>query len=89
MTIKMTPFQLKQIAGALETDAQSLKSEMDAVNTIIQFLRTTEIAPRLEMIYADWDQAYQTNFVNWEKVVRGFANHLQVTANNMIIAQQE
>lgn len=83
------PSQLDRIASTLETDAQSIKSELDAVNQIIQFLKTTHIAPRLERIYADWDQAYNSEFVNWDHLVRDFAGYLRTTAKNMKNAQIE
>ena len=84
-----TPSQLNQIASSLETDAQSLKTELESVNQIVQFLKTTHIAPRLDRIYTDWDQAYNTEFVNWDQLVRGFAGYLRTTATNMINAQIE
>lgn len=87
--IIVTPSQLNQSASSLETDAQSLKTELDAVNQIIQFLKTTHIAPRLDRIYTDWDQAYNTEFVNWDGLVRSFASFLRTTATNMINAQNE
>jgi hypothetical protein len=85
----MTPNQLNLKASSLDADAASLKMEMDNVNNIIQFLKTTHVAPRLTKIYGDWDNAYNTEFVQWEQVVRDFATFLKTTATNMINAQIE
>lgn len=87
--ITQTPSELNTKAGALETDAISLKTEMDNVDQIIQFLKTTHIAPRLTNIYSDWDLAYNTQLKNWDQLLRDFSSFLRTTATNMINAQIE
>lgn len=86
--IRATPQELRQRAGEIESNAETVRREVDRISQEIDKLRPTFVGHAATKFLKDYTTA-RTDMENWDDVVRQFADLLRQTAANLETIDQK
>jgi len=86
-TIRLTPSELRQRATDIDDNADIVKREVDKISQEVNNLRPTFIGVTASNFLKQYDDAH-ADMEEWDKIVRQFADLLNLAANNLQKADQ-
>lgn len=77
-----TPEMLNQSADTVDTNADTIRHEVEGVNELLGMLRQTFIGRRAADFFQRYDSAHQ-DMQEWDRIVRSFAQEMRDAASNL------
>lgn len=80
--IKATPQQLDASASTIEENANTIRTEIQSVEELLNALRATFLGNRASAFFQQFDQA-RDDMEQWDDVVISFAQQLRTAAQRL------